>query len=86
MAELHEDSKARLLNVLRKCRACGHTELVFGARGSLNHASLKGILRISELLHDALLDGSDVATSFTKVTFAVQLHEDRLKAMREKMQ
>jgi hypothetical protein len=86
VAELREDSKARLLNVLRNCRARGHTELVFGAWGSLNHASLEEPSRISELLHDALLGSSDVAKNFTKVTFAVQLDEDRLKAMREKMQ
>ena len=86
VAELREDSKARLLNVLRKCRARGHSELVFGAWGSLNHASPEEISKISELLHDALLDSSDVAKSFTKVTFAVQLHEDKLKAMHENEQ
>ena len=47
---------------------------------------LEEFSNISKLLHDALLDSSDVAKSFTKVTFAVQLHEDKLKAMRENMQ
>ena len=86
VAELHEESMIRLLNVLRKCRACGHTELVLGVCGSLNHASLEEISKISELLHDALLDSSDVAKSFAKVSFTVQLHEDKLKALRENMQ
>ena len=78
---LRDDSKARLFNVLRKCRARGHTELIFGGWGSLDHASLEEISKISKLLHDARLDSSDVAKSFTKVTFAVQLHDDKLKAM-----
>jgi len=47
----------------------------------VNHASLEEISKISKLLHDAVLDSSDVAESFTKVTFAVQLHEDKLKAI-----
>ena len=85
-AEPREDGRSRLLNVLRKCRARGHTELVFGAWGSLDNTPLEEISRISELLHDAVLGSSDVAKSFTKVTFAVRLNDDRLQAMREKMQ
>ena len=85
-AETREDGRSRLLNVLRKCRARGHTELVFGAWGSLDNTPLEEISRISELLHDAVLGSSDVAKSFTKVTFAVRLNDDRLQAMREKMQ
>jgi hypothetical protein len=85
-AEPREDGRIRLLNVLRKCRARGHTELVFGAWGLLDNTPLEEISRISELLHDAVLGNSDVAKSFTKVTIAVQVNNDRLQAMREIMQ
>ena len=69
--EQTEDDRTRLLNVLHKCRAQGHTELVFGAWGLLEHTSPEEMVRISELLHDAVLGSNDVAKSFTKITFAL---------------
>ena len=87
VAEQPEDGKTRLLHVLHKCRARGHTELVFGAWGLLDHTPLEEIYRISELLHDAVLGSSDVAKSFNKVIFAVGHLDKRLQqAMRKKMQ
>ena len=82
LTELREDSKVRLLNVLRKCRARGHRELVFGAWGNyVNHASLGEISRISTSLKNAL---QPYLKCFTKITFAVQLDDDdRVQAMRE---
>ena len=82
LTELREDSKVRLLNVLRKCRARAHRELVFGAWGNyVNHASLGEISRISTSLKNAL---QPYLKCFTKITFAVQLDDDdRVQAMRE---
>ena len=87
--EFLDDIKIRLLNVLRKVRSEGHTELVFGAWGSLDHAAKHGINMISNLFRDMLMgaDGSgDVAGSFTKLTFAVNLDAEMLKVLRDRLQ
>ena len=80
-AELHEDLKARLFSVLRKCRSQGHTELVFGAWGLLGHATEDEVSSISALLHRTLLGSSDVARSFTKVIIAGGHHFDNDQTM-----
>ena len=83
------DDRTRLLNVLRKCQAQGHTELVFGAWGLLEPTSPEEMVRISELLHDAVLGSNDVAKSFTKVIFALGplgLDARFSDVLREKMQ
>jgi hypothetical protein len=70
-----EDDKTRLLNVLHKCRAQGHTELVFGAWGLLEHTSPEEMVRISELLRDAVL--GSVVKGFTNITFALSRSDAR---------
>ena len=82
VAELREDSKVRLLNVLQKCGAQGHTELVFGAWGLLDHVTLEEISRTSALLQECFHESS----SLTKVTFAVRPDEEKLHALSEILQ
>ena len=86
MVEQHEDARARLLNVLRVCYAQGHTELVFGAWGLLEHVGLQEIARIGELFKDALAGSGDCAGAFAKVTFAVRLDDRRLQELRASLQ
>lgn len=85
--EQTEDDRTRLLNVLRKCRARGRTELVFGAWGLLEHTSPEEMVRISEFLHHAVLGSNDVAKSFTKIIFALGPLDARFSdVLREKTQ